>query len=301
MDDFKDASDIIADRQALRSRLRDEGCLFFRGLVDSSEVLAVREEVLGALDDAGWLEANADRGEARPSAPARLEGSDDFWGGYTGIQRGQSFHRLAHDPSLVRMLQTLVDDDLLVHPRKIARVSYPKADFTTPPHQDFRYIQGTTDAFTVWIPLGPCPVELGGLRVLRGSQNSGLLPTVNATGAGGLAVEVDDDDPDWATVDYQPGDAIVFHSLTVHGAIPNVSDRLRLSVDYRYQSRHDPVAAPSLQPHFHPRVPDWPALSDGWESTESIHAPDPLTVTGFAFPPGELALPPSRFVRIPAA
>jgi len=301
VDEFKDASDIGSDRDALRARLREDGCLFFRGLVDAQQVGAVREEVLTALDDAGWLDANADRGDARPGPTPRLEGSDDYWGGYTGIQRGGGFHRLAHDPSLLRTLRTLIDDELLVHPRKIARVSFPRSDFTTPPHQDFRYIQGTTDAFTVWIPLGPCPVELGGLRVLRGSQDSGLLPTITAKGAGGLAVEVDDDHPDWATIDYRPGDAIVFHSLTVHGAIPNSSDRLRLSVDYRYQSRRDPIAAPSLRPHFHPKVPDWPALTEGWETTESVTAPDDLTVTGFGFPPGELALPPSRFVRLPAA
>jgi hypothetical protein len=299
VDEFKDATDIVADRNAMRSRLRDEGCLFFRRLVDAREVLAVREEVLSALDSAGWLDANADRGEARPDDKVRFEGSDDFWGGYAGIQSGTRFHRLAHDPSLVRMLRALVDDDLLVHPRKIARVSYPKAGFTTPPHQDFRYIQGTTDTFTVWMPLGPCPVELGGLRVLRGSQDSGLLPTIKAHGAGGLAVEVADDDPDWATIDYQPGDAIVFHSLTVHGAIPNQSDRLRLSVDYRYQSQHEPIASPSLRPHFHPTLPDWPALTQTWASTELVDAPHDLTLTGFGPPPGDLALPPSRFVRVP--
>lgn len=300
MDEFTDSTGIGGDREALRARLREDGCLFFRRLVDPDDVLAVREEVLGALDAAGWLEQNADRGEARPSGTPRLEGSDDFWGGYTGIQRGTGFHRLAHDPGLLRVMRTLVDDDLVVHPRKIARVSYPRSNFTTPPHQDFRYIQGTTDAFTVWLPLGPCPIDLGGLRVLRGSQDAGLLPTVTATGAGGLAVEVDDDHPDWATVEYRPGDAIVFHSLTVHGAIPNVSDRLRLSVDYRYQSARDPIAAPSLLPHFHPRVPDWPALTGSWPSTSHVQAPEGLTVTGFDFPPGPLQLPPSRFVRVPA-
>ena len=70
---FKDATDIVTDRDAMRSRLRDEGCLFFHQRVSADEVLAVREEVLSALDTAGWLDANADRGEARPSELVRFE------------------------------------------------------------------------------------------------------------------------------------------------------------------------------------------------------------------------------------
>ena len=48
--------------------------------------------------------------------------------------------------------------------------------------------------------------------MLGGSQEQGLLPIHAASGAGGLAVEVDDDHVDWASADYEPGDVLVFHS-----------------------------------------------------------------------------------------
>jgi hypothetical protein len=298
---YTDSTSIAGDRDALRRRLREDGFLFFRRLIPSQTVHGVREDVLTALDESGWLEPGSAATEARPGPTVRREGQPDFFGGYTNVQRRPSFHRLAHAPELVSVLRTLVADDLLVHPQKIARMSFPNSAFTTPPHQDFRYIQGTTDVFTAWMPLSACPPELGGLRALGGSHTRGLLPTHRAQGAGGLAVDVPDDDTDWATTDYEPGDVLVFHSLTVHGALPNVSDRLRLSVDYRYQSASEPVAHRTLTPHFFPDVPDWDELTKDWDDRSTVTAPDDLEVGGFELPWNDLTVGPSRFVPLPSA
>jgi len=46
----------------------------------------------------------------------------------------------------------------------------------------------------------------------------------------------------WATGDLMPGDAILFHCMTIHRAFDNRSaSRIRLSVDFRYQPQSDPV------------------------------------------------------------
>ena len=43
---------------------------------------------------------------------------------------------------------------------------------------------------------------------------------------------------------------LFFHSHTVHQRLPNLSgDRLRLSVDFRYQRASDPVMDKMLEPH----------------------------------------------------
>jgi len=41
------------------------------------------------------------------------------------------------------------------------------------------------------------------------------------------------------TSDFEPGDAVIFTSLTVHRGILNRSDRIRLSCDFRYQRVDD--------------------------------------------------------------
>lgn len=300
MDEYRDSTDLLGDGVGLRGRLADEGYLFFRGLLDAERVDALRRQVLERIAALGWLRDGTDPAEQRPGPTARPEMADDYWDGYRAIQGLHAFHALAHEAALVAMTETLVGEEVLVHPRKIARVSYPFGMTPTPPHQDYRYIQGTVDAFTVWAPLGDCPGDLGGLEVLRGSQDRGLLPTITSEGAGGLGVVTDPDDPDWASTEYESGDVILFHSLTVHGARPNHRDKVRLSVDYRYQSAREPVVRASLHPHFHPDVPDWDDLAADW--------PDRDVIAGAAEglsemrPPSstDFVLSPSRFVEVPA-
>ena len=41
-------------------------------------------------------------------------------------------------------------------------------------------------------------------------------------------------DARWATFDFALGDALLVHKLTVHRALPNESDEIRVSVDFRF-------------------------------------------------------------------
>ncbi len=58
---------------------------------------------------------------------------------------------------------------------------------------------------------------------------------------------------------------LFFHSHTVHKALPNDSpDRLRLSVDFRYQSAAEPVCDQALEPHL--MQVGWEQVYAGWKS-----------------------------------
>ena len=63
---------------------------------------------------------------------------------------------------------------------------------------------------------------------------------------------------------------MIFHSLLLHQALPNVTaDRLRVSLDNRYQARGLPVAEHMLQPHlniFHALT--WDEVYAGWQSAD---------------------------------
>lgn len=283
MDEYRDSTPDLSKPDVLKGRLAEDGCLFFRGLLPAGNVTKARERTLLALERAGWLAPDADPEDARPGSRVVNEGDEDFFDAYADLQAGEVFHALAHEPAFISLFGSLVDDELLVHPRKIARISFPdNPRGTTPPHQDFRYIQGTTDVFTAWVPLGEVSTDLGGLRVLRGSHREGLIPAKwTAERAVGIEVETDDGDPDWATTDYEPGDVIVFHSLTVHGAMPNNTGTIRLSADYRYQSASEPLVKESLHPHWHPRIPGWPELVTDWRSLAPIAAPPDPVISGF--------------------
>jgi Phytanoyl-CoA dioxygenase (PhyH) len=69
---------------------------------------------------------------------------------------------------------------------------------------------------------------------------------------------------EWHTSDYHAGDVLIFHSMLVHKALPNLTnDLLRLSVDYRYQSVSQPIVADGLEPHYGRMA--WDEIYRGWQ------------------------------------
>jgi ectoine hydroxylase-related dioxygenase (phytanoyl-CoA dioxygenase family) len=269
MQPFVDSSTLLGAPEALRERAARDGYLFFRGLLSDAAAREVRREILEVCARRGFLRPGSPLDDAVAADGVRLrEGDPEYMAAYDEIQRLEAFHALAHQPPLLRALRELFGEEVLVHPRNIARVMFPQNNlFTTPAHQDYVHIQGTEETWTAWIPLGDCPRELGGLEVLPGSHRFGVLPVRSAYGAGGLGVETEGLGLEWAGGDFRCGDVLFFRSLLVHRGVNNgTEDRVRLSVDYRYQPLSHPVTESSLLPHFN-RVP-WEEIYRGWQSAE---------------------------------
>lgn len=240
-------SEANADVDALTARLKADGYLFFRALVDERRLFEVRRDILALCLEEGWLDATAPLMAGMYSGRP-IPTAEEYLQLYYKLITIDSFNRLASAPELVATLTRLLGGAILVHTRNIARISFPQnANGTTQPHQDFFYIHGTPETYTTWIPLGDCPRDLGGLAIAEGSHQGGLIEHEPTTGPGGRGVRITGR---WLTADYRAGDVLLFHSHTVHAALQNLTvDRVRLSVDYRYQLRDLPVDPSSLLPH----------------------------------------------------
>jgi hypothetical protein len=264
------------DAQVRRERFAEDGYLLLRGLVDIEclEQLAVSVEPI--LRDLGLLTAD-DR------AVDTFRATRGAY--YRAVQRLEVFHALAHDPALQRAVRALVGDDAFVHPQRLLRTLLPGVpELVTPPHQDFAYIGGAETTVTTWLPPRRCHVGEGGLGILVGSHKGGLLPMQAGDAVSVFRVEVAEDEPAWASADFDQGDALIFHSKTVHSATPNTSDRIRLSADYRHQSASEPISARWLKPRGYPEVPDWPELlaDVSWDPERWFSIPAEIEIVGAA-------------------
>ena len=223
--------------QVLKEELGSRGYVLIRGLLPLAELNNLLREITQILSNAGWLLPSHDPLERIVDIGAACGDPDpSFKRTYQEVFNLESFHALPHHPALKLIMKMLVGEQILIHPKPIGRLIFPHCErLTVRPHQDFRFMSGDPECFTVWMPIHDCPTDVGPLQILEGSHRTGFLrhedqnlhvPEIPA----GAAIE-----GDWVGGQINAGDVLIFHSLTVHAASPNRSKRLRISLDCRFQ------------------------------------------------------------------
>jgi hypothetical protein len=253
---FRIANDLIADPRALRQALAEDGYLFFRRVGPKDKIIDARRDVLGLCAQAGWIEPADDSLQAIWSGAGPFtEGDREYMDVYKQIIKLPSFLAVPEDRVFLDIIKKIVDGPAMLHRLRIGRVTFPSnTGQTTGAHQDHWYIRGSELTYTIWTPLGDCPISLGGLAVLAGSHQSGFIEHRFNAGKkyAGHGLEPDQlPQRTWHAGDFALGDFILFHSLTVHKALANLTpDRLRISTDNRYQREGDSISEVSQKTHY---------------------------------------------------
>jgi hypothetical protein len=233
MDELRPANALLGDAAALRRRLTDDGYLFFRGLLPAAEVGAAADGVRTALRRGGWFDGRGNASVQRHALNPKDALADPA---FRAAIANPAFNRIPYLPALRGAIRTILGPAAFSYPVKVLRAIYPER----PPgvtrgryvHRDYA-VSGVQDMLTTWVPLIDIPVRLGGLAVRPGSH----------LGPPGRPRLLGPAERGWATTDYRAGDALVFHCLTAHAALPNQDTALRLSGDFRWQCSDQPAPA----------------------------------------------------------
>jgi len=224
------------DREALWSRLRRDGYLYLRGALDPDDVLAFRRYYFERLDG-----TDGDRAAIRAVL-------------YGEIVPGAIYQAFCTQPAIRDWFAWFLGGETFLHRRKIIRHTAPGEcgiGTATQAHYDLVYLrEGTDRVLSMWIPLGDCPLERGGLTYLEGSHHrvmrdeaEGRLKRPAASITADLPALADEYDARWLIADYAAGDVVVHTAHLVHAALDNVDPDgvRRLSTDIRYQRADQPI------------------------------------------------------------
>jgi hypothetical protein len=270
MREFTDSTRLAGDPAALRARLAEDGYLFLRGLLPREAVAAVQREVGAVVREAGWLRADAPVEAAlADQAGFCVDPEPRYLEVLRRINRLESYHALKHHPALLGFLEKLLDGEVFPHPRVLMRNIFPAREtYTTKAHQDFPNVQGTTEVYTAWIPMIDVPMEAGPLQVAVGSHRSGVYDFHIGAGAGGIEI-ADPLEGRWTSGPFAVGDVLLFHSMLVHKGVPNRGERLRMSMDVRFQRVDEPFNFDNANSDGQPL--SWEEIHAGWRSDELKH------------------------------
>ncbi len=234
----------------LAEKMAADGYLCLRGLLDRDDVHSARDAIAAVLADEGVLAS------ASPVGGLVFRGGDPPDRGlleraHRRINALDPFTRLADVPAVGAVMRALLGDAVTTHVRRICRVKYPHDTYDiVGRRQDFWYVKGAEETYTCWAPLTDTNADLGGLAVRPGSLGGAPMSHAQRADSRFHGVDDDGDEGAWAWPPMRVGDALVFHSLTVHAGLPNTSAHVRLSVDYRYQRAGAPMDPSHTRPHF---------------------------------------------------
>jgi 1-deoxypentalenic acid 11beta-hydroxylase len=236
---FRDATQHLGNHARLQAMFDEDGYLFFRGVLDGVD--HVKREFVRSLQKQGAVRA----GTSEPIwSGAKLEEIDD-----SDLYGAPSCRELFELPHNFRVFEQIFGEPVFVFRSPTVRYSLPNdSEHLSPPHQDYFFVRINKAFRTFWIPLMDIDEQVGGLAIAPGIQKQGLFDHVEADhvfsyvfrGRKQMGIPLESVPQPWLTTDYRAGDLLVFHNLMVHWALPNRSDRIRLSIDNRCQ----PVDAP---------------------------------------------------------
>ena len=265
-----EANSLLGNVDAVRARLDKDGYLFFRNIVPIACLTELKDQITQILAEQGWIEGGEHRMLARAIRRPVREGQPQFFKAHDRIIKLEALHSLAHEPAVMNVMRQALGDSVFPHALSIIRLIFPDSpELATPPHQDFPNNQGTPNLTAAWMPLADCAIEDGSLAIMEGSHKYGVLPLKFHLGAGNRRAVLNEKilSCRWVGADFKAGDIVLFPSMTVHKAMENYNlERMRLSVDFRYQLEGEALTEGCLQPHFN-RV-SWEDIYKDWTSDE---------------------------------
>jgi hypothetical protein len=201
--------------------------------LDSGQVGRVKRDFVQVLQEQGVVQS----GCIEPVwTGLGLERIDD-----NALYALKSYSELLESRTTMDLIERLFEGPVFQYRNTDIRFAIPNDErHLTPPHQDHFFIRQTDQ----WIPLMSIGQDAGPLAIAKRSHRMGLLDHVEHDtaysyifrGRKQRGVPIDRVIGPWLTTHYAPGDLLLFHSLSVHRALPNRSDRIRLSLDSRFQS-----------------------------------------------------------------
>jgi len=174
------------------------------------------------------------------------------------------------------------DQEISGHPVWNLRCKTPRNALATVPfHQDTAYLgEGSerTHQLTAWVPLVDAYREMGCLQVIRGGHLSGeVLPhhleksrADRDSGSWYLYIQEEDlPEGEVVTCEVKKGDVLWLNNLIPHASTENYSDKIRWSLDLRWQRSNDMTGFEHTKAALPMVSPKDPLFKFDWKSWSS--------------------------------
>ncbi|MCY4079457.1 MAG: phytanoyl-CoA dioxygenase family protein [Caldilineaceae bacterium] len=266
--ELRSSADAVDEFDVLRARFEKDGYLYLPRLLDVDTLASARLTMLEALAELDFIDTDFPLREGIAKRECNVSARE-----MVGLSKSNEPLRQAlYSGPMIAFYEKFLGGPVRGLDFTWCRVKSSGTETATNPHYDIVFMgRGTKNLYTSWTPLGDTPREMGGLMILEDSHR---LEEVKSTygqsdvdvfctneqdlhetetgqkrwqgsGTGTYANDAialrEELNSRWLTTDYELGDVLVFSMYTMHASMDNLTNRLRLSTDTRYQLASEPV------------------------------------------------------------
>jgi ectoine hydroxylase-related dioxygenase (phytanoyl-CoA dioxygenase family) len=234
---------------------RRNGYRIVKGVLDAADVADIRRYLearisrevasacgeIGCQDPADFVSYIGKLAES--SGKGLSKGTRDTLSGHFSLETrlSKELWRVPRSTRLRALLQEVLGGErLYMHMPPTARFVLPGNLYAgVPAHQDVSYNHHMSDFVTLWVPFVDIDAQCGGVRVFKGSHTSGEFLQTAETEKFWLK-SVPSDGYESEPCEMQVGDVLLLSKWILHQSMPNLSDKVRISTDFRFfpESEH---------------------------------------------------------------
>ena len=247
----------------IQDQFAKDGYFHAKGLFSAAEVAALEEDfdrIVAQLSASGEaIDATWDGGQAANIARA----GDTILHTHNVQKYSRRWLDALMSPAFLDVAEAILGPDIILHHSKLFQKP-SEAGSPFPMHQDWPYFPTVHDTMIAGIiHVSEADDQMGCLRVYPGSHKLGRIQGANGRRPNKTLQSYPIEDA--TVVEAAPGDVVFFHYFTLHGSMPNRSNRVRKTVLCQMYAGHDHVEGGN-------RHPDERLVLRGWNSQISRKA-----------------------------
>ena len=230
---------------------RSEGYVVARGIIDVGSLDEINREIADLfilqLRRLGLrVKEGASREAFRDNAIGLLKADVPTYISTARLtQMLPSVHRLLISQPIMKLAKELGIDFPVISTKAAIHImsddlKIPNGYHKSPPHQDWRSIQGSVDSIVFWLPTNPVSLDSHPLEVIPKSHLLGLLNTTEHI----MTPTVEDpriSDEMYVPITVEPGDVIAFSSFMVHRTGDRDDGLVRIALSVRFNNASEPT------------------------------------------------------------
>jgi len=241
---------------AIKEAFDRDGYYLAKGIYNATQIKALEQEFDRIVDQIRSAKQESVNARWAGKEMERLDGGDSVIYHTHNVQQFSGLWlRALLEPAFSEVVTAIMGENVVLHHTKLFQKPAEKGS-PFPMHQDWNYFPSVKDTMIAGIiHVSEATDEMGCIRVYPGSHKLGRIQNTDGQNESELLAQYPIENA--TVIEAEAGDVVFFHYFTLHGSMPNRSQKVRKTVLAQLYAGDDRIEDGILHPDEHLVLNGW--------------------------------------------